>query len=96
MRIISGGTPPCFAALSLRDPEIAERLRTDIAEIESRVLRIYATVWHRVETSLSIESLEILCDLADNVAFLLMRNCEKWMLGKPTSESQVASEKTNE
>lgn len=85
-----------LAALSLRDPEIAERLRTDIAEIEARVLRVYATVWHRVETSLSVESSEILCDLAGYVAFLLTRDCEKWVMGKPTSGAQVATERTSE
>lgn len=84
-----------LAALSLRDPETAARLRTDIAEIEARVHRVFRTVWHRVESSLSVESSEVLCELAGFVQFLLLRDCEKWMLGKPTSESQVASEKTD-
>jgi len=80
---------------SLRDPETAERLRFDIAEIEARVHRIFWTVWHRVETSLSVESSEILRELAGFMQFLLLRDCEKWMLGEPTSESQVARKKTN-
>lgn len=84
-----------LAALSLRDPEAAARLRTDIAEIEARVHRVFRIVWHRVESSLSVESSEILCELAGFVQFLLLRDCEKWMLGTPTSESQVTSEKTD-
>jgi len=84
-----------LAALSLRDPETAARLRTDIAEIEARVHRVFRTVWHRVESSLSVESSEILCELAGFVQFLLLRDCEKWMMGTPTPESQVASEKTD-
>lgn len=85
-----------LGALSLKDPKTADQMRTDIAEIEARVLRIYATVWHRVETSLSVESSEILSDLAGYVAFLLMRDCEKWVMGKPASASQVAPERSNE
>lgn len=82
--------------LSLRDPETAERLRSDIAEIEARVDRNFWTVWHRVETSLSVESSEILCELAGFVQFLLLRDCEKWMLGESNSESQVAPKNNNE
>jgi hypothetical protein len=46
---------------------------------------VFALVWQEVEPSLTSESSEILVALAANVDFLLLRECEKWMLGSYAS-----------
>jgi len=74
-----------MGAVALRDPATAGRLRVEIAEIQSRANRVFAEVWQKVEPSLSAESSEILVALAGYVDFLLLRECEKWMLGSSAS-----------
>jgi hypothetical protein len=74
-----------IGASALRDPALADHLRVEIAEIRSRAQRVFALVWQEVEPSLTSESSEILVALAANVDFLLLRECEKWMLGSYAS-----------
>ena len=71
-------------AIAPRDAETAYRLRVELADIETRVHRVYATVWQKVEPSLSTESSEMLVALANYARFILLRDCAKWMLGSST------------
>lgn len=71
-------------AIAARDAETADRLRVELAEIETRAHLVYKTVWQKVEPSLSTESSATLAALASYVRFILLRDCEKWMLDSST------------
>jgi len=73
-----------MGAVAVRDAATAGRLRVELAEIETRVHLVYKTVWQKVEPSLSTDSSATLAALASYVRFILLRDCEKWMLGSST------------
>jgi len=73
-------------AIATSNPELANRIRAEVSRIDASVERLFRIAWQEVESTSLADDSEILVVLARYVQFLLLRDCEKWMLGGRTSE----------
>jgi len=68
------------------NPELANRIQAEVSRLDASVEKLFRIVWQEVESTSLADDSDILVVLARYVQFLLLRDCEKWMLGGRASE----------
>lgn len=73
-------------AVAITKPELANRIQAEVSRLDASVERLFKIAWQEVESTSLADDSEILVVVASYVQFLLLRDCEKWMLRGRASE----------